>query len=356
MQLNTDLAEICKATERTDIASWAYGLAWKGDNTNIELNEAWATVLEERGQYPEAIKIWEHLLKLDPKNGKARSKIAALHTTKTIEGGGYDNAKDTRDVRSNKEVARRGEAVAPGQSEEQDMIHSIRKDPQNKGLYLKLASHYRKNRKLEAAQEWLAKGIETAGNDPAFAEVSEDIELDQLAQKLDMAKQAASASGKDTDRQNAVALSQELLQRQIEVLSSRVEKYPADLQRKLELAQKFMQVQKWQQAIPLLQKAAQDPRMKGKALVALGKCFLYDKKGALARAQFERALPELNFEQDPNGYKETYYLLGRVCEDLGDKPAAEKYYGEVIMQDYEYKDANDRLTKLQGGESGDTAS
>ena len=63
-------------------------------------------------------------------------------------------------------------------------------------------------------------------------------------------------------------------------------------------------------------------------LVALGKCFLYDKKGSLARGQFERALPELNFDQDPNQFKETYYLLGRVCEELGDKAAAEKYYGE----------------------------
>ena len=58
----------------------------------------------------------------------------------------------------------------------------------------------------------------------------------------------------------------------------------------------------------------------------------------------------LNFDQDPDGYKDTYYLLGRVCEELGDKPAAEKYYGEVIVVDYEYKDANDRLTKLQSGE------
>jgi predicted Zn-dependent protease len=90
--------------------------------------------------------------------------------------------------------------------------------------------------------------------------------------------------------------------------------------------------------------------MKGKALVALGKCFLYDKKGSLARGQFERALPELNFDNDPDGYKESYYLLARVCEELGDKAAAEKYYGEVIVVDYEYKDANDRLTKLQGGE------
>jgi hypothetical protein len=38
-----------------------------------------------------------------------------------------------------------------------------------------------------------------------------------------------------------------------------------------------------------------------------------------------------------------------VCDELGDKPTAEKHYGEVLVVDYEYKDAKDRLEKLQGG-------
>ncbi len=348
--LNVDLAEICKETERTDLAAWAYGLARQGDINNVEINTALANVLEERGQYPEAAGVWRHLYKLDPKNGMARSKISALETKTTIERGGYEDAKDTRDVSVNKSVARKGEALAPGQSVEQDLIHAIRKEPESKGNYLKLADYYRRNRNLDAARERLNQVLQISGSDPAIQEMLEDVDLDQMSLNLDAAKQAAASSGKDTDRQNTVAMSQELLKRQIEVLSSRVEKYPADLARKYELATRFMQVQKWQQAIPHLQKASQDPRMKGKALVALGKCFLYDKKGSLARGQFERALPELNFDQDPAGYKETYYLLGRVCEELGDKVAAEKYYGETIVVDYEYKDANERLTKLQSGE------
>ncbi|HVJ85348.1 MAG TPA: tetratricopeptide repeat protein [Caulifigura sp.] len=350
VQLHVDLAEICKETERTDLAAWAYSLARQGDMNNIDINVALANVLEERGQYTEAAGVWRHLYKLDPKNGQARSKIAALETKTTIERGGYEDAKNTDAVRLNKEVTRKGEAIAPGQSVEIDMRQAIRKDPQNKGLYLKLADHLRKNRKLDEARETLNQALQISGADPAIQEILEDVELDQLALNLDAAKQAASTSGKDTDRQNAAALSQELLKRQIEVFSARVEKYPADLSRKYELALLLMRIQKWQQAIPHLQKASQDPRMKGKALVALGKCFLYDKKGSLARGQFERALPELNFDNDPDGYKESYYLLARVCEELGDKAAAEKYYGEVIVVDYEYKDANDRLTKLQGGE------
>jgi tetratricopeptide (TPR) repeat protein len=347
VQLNMELGEAAHKKDRTEITAWAYSMARKQEPNNVEINTKLADVLEERGQYDEAKNVWEHVYKLDPKNGAARQKITALQFKKTIERGGYDEATTTRDVRTNKTVAKAGEAVAPGQSVETDLKHAIRKEPDKKENYLKLAEYYRRNRNLEAAREQLNTALQISGNDPGIREMMEDVELDQFAVNLDLAKQAAASSGKDTDRQNAASLAQELLQREIEVLTARVERYPADLGRKYELATRFMRVQKWSLAIPLLQKAAQDPRAKGKALVALGKAFVYDKKSALARGQFERALPELNVEQDPDLFKEGYYLLGRVCEDLGDKPNAEKYYGEILVVDYEYKDVRDRLEKLQ---------
>jgi len=350
VSLNTELGEVSHRRGWTEIAAWAYSLARKGEPNDLAINIALATVLEERGQYQEATKVWEHLYRLDPKSGQARSKITALQTKETTERGGYDDAATTRDVRVNKNTAKAGEVVAPGQSVEIDLKHAIRKEPEKKEHYLKLADFYRRNRNLDGAREILDKALQISGNDPGIREILEEVELDQMAANLELAKQAAATSGKDTDRQNAAAMAQELLKREIEVLSARVERYPADLGRKYELAIRFMRVQKWTQAIPLLQKASQDPRAKGKALVALGKCFVFDKKPSLARGQFERALPELNVDQDVDLFKECYYLLGRVCEELGDKPSAEKYYGEVLVIDYEYKDTKDRLEKLQSGE------
>ncbi|MBX3442956.1 MAG: tetratricopeptide repeat protein [Planctomyces sp.] len=350
VQLNAELANACKEQGWTEIAAWSYALARKSDMNNIELNKALAAVLEGRGQYKEAVAVWEHLYKLDPKNGEARSKIMGLQTKETTERGGYDDATSTRDVRIGKPAPGRGkETVAPGQSIEVDLKHAIRKEPEKVENYMKLADHYRRNRNLDAAQELLQKALEVSGSDAGVREILEDVELEQLVANLELAKAAAATSGSDTDRQNSAALAQELLKREVEVLSARVERYPADLNRKYELATRFMRMQKWALAIPLLQKASQDPRMKGKALVALGKSFLYDKKVSLARGQFERSLPELNSEQDPDSFKEAHYLLARVCEELGDKTSAEKYYGEVLVHDYEYKDAKDRLEKLQGG-------
>jgi predicted Zn-dependent protease len=57
----------------------------------------------------------------------------------------------------------------------------------------------------------------------------------------------------------------------------------------------------------------------------------------------------LTYDEDPNLFKDTYYNLARVCEETGDKAAAEAHYGEILVRDYEYKDARQRLEKLQGG-------
>ena len=122
-----------------------------------------------------------------------------------------------------------------------------------------------------------------------------------------------------------------------------------------DLATRFMKIQKWTLAIPLLQRASQDPRLKGKALLALGKCFINDNKLPLARGQLERAMPDLNFESDPDSYKEGHYLLGRVLEKLGDKAGAEKQYGEVLVVDYDYKDCRKRMEDIQGGPSSATS-
>ncbi|RPI75783.1 MAG: tetratricopeptide repeat protein, partial [Planctomycetaceae bacterium] len=141
------------------------------------------------------------------------------------------------------------------------------------------------------------------------------------------------------------------LNREVEVIAARVERYPQDMRMKFELATRLMKQQKWATAIPLLQQSRSDPRVKGEALVNLGKCFQYDNKEQLARRQFEAAIPEITHEAHPELFKDLFYFLGRLCEKSGDKPAAEEYYQKVLEVDYAYRDAVTRLNSLQGGES-----
>jgi len=351
-QLNVELAEVSVRLDRGEIAKFAYMEAIKSDPKNKSHLVALGELLRERGEYDEAIKAWEHVSRLDPQDLTAMRKITELQTEKTTHRGGYENAENTQDVMAKKMAVSAGKSsgAAPGESEEADLKHAIRKAPGVVENYLKLASYYKSVKKFQEAHDILVTGLEVSKDDPGVREQLEDVELLLLRYALDEAKQKAHQSGDEESRKKAADLSIALRDRRIEVLTARVERYPQNLTLKFDLAQLLMQLQKWTQSIPLLQKASQDPRLKAKAFVALGKCFVYDKKLPLARGQFERAVPDLNPDTEADTFKECHYLLGRVCEELGDGPAAETHYGEVLVQDYDFKDAKARLEKLQGGQ------
>ncbi|WP_437230894.1 tetratricopeptide repeat protein [Planctomicrobium sp. SH661] len=349
-QLNVELAEVSLMLDRGEIAKFAYMEAIRSDPKNKSHYVALATLLRERGEYDDAIKAWEQVSKLDPQDLTAMRRITELQTEKTTHRGGYEDAEKTRDVMANKAAAVAGKSsVAPGESQEADLKHAIRKDPGAVEPYLKLASYYKSVKKFQESHDILVSAVEVSKNDPGVREQLEDAELLLMKFSLEDVKQQAQKTGDEAIRKKAAELSIAMRDRRIEVLTARVERYPSNLSLKYELAMLLMQLQKWTQSIPLLQKASQDPRLKAKAFVSLGKCFVYDKKLPLARGQFERAIPDLNVDVEPETFKECHYLLGRVCEELGDKPAAETHYGEVLVIDYDYKDARERLEKLQAG-------
>ncbi|MEZ6144121.1 MAG: tetratricopeptide repeat protein [Planctomycetaceae bacterium] len=138
----------------------------------------------------------------------------------------------------------------------------------------------------------------------------------------------------------------------MQVFSGRVERYPKDMELKVKFAERLMRIKKWKEAIPLLQKSAQHTKLKGRSHLMLGKCLMRDRKLKPARGQLERAIPEFAAENDNERplLIEAHYIMGVLCEELGDTAAAEDHFGEVITLDYDYKDALKRLEKLQGGE------
>lgn len=352
-QLNADLGEACTALGYQEVACFAYRESLKADPHNEEVNIAFANLMEERGEYEEATACWERVLKAKPNNGVARTKLTHLQAKKVMDRGGYEGATSTKNVMADHEVQKRlklGQEVdGPGMSVEADLQRAIRKDPANKANYMKLADYYNREGNLEKAEELYQKALELTGGDVSVRELLEDVQLGRMKQALDIAKELAAKSTEPESKQRAGKMAMELLHREIEVFSARTERYPNDMRLKFELSKRLMRVQRWQAAIPLLQAARGDSRIKGDALLNLGKCFNYDGKQALARRQFEAAIPEIKMDEKPDAFKDLHYTLAKLCEELKDNAAAEDHYQKVLEVDYNYKDTLDRLNKLQGG-------
>lgn len=348
--LNADLGFALKELGFPDIAMFCYERAVKGDPNNRDYLRILGLLYEDKQKYDEAIGCFTKLTQIDKLDGEARSKVMALTSKKAIKTGGYENAPDSRST------GVRGKDIVdgPGMSVEADLERAVRKEPNNKDAYLKLADYQIRDGKLEKASQTLKKGLEVSGGDSKIEEMIEDVDLDLMRKSLGLAKEEAVQDPKDAAaKRRFVELKADLLKREIEVFTSRMERYPQNMALKFDLGVRLMQDKRPKEAIPLFQKSRGDARRKVESLLNLGKCFIADKQFVLARRQFESALPESKPDENLDVYLELNYYAGRVCEELKDKEAAIGYYQTVLEYDYEYKDNQQRLNELEGGGSQD---
>ena len=363
-QLMFDLGDACENQQNAAIARYGLERAVEYDKNNIEYNRRLGHLLVERRDYKPARACFERIYKLDSNDSDARTMMGRIDAESTMHRGGYEDADNTRDVKVEQTVApvnayeadrqaRKGTqkaADAPGESEESDLLHAIRKDGKNVNLYLKLADLYIKERQFGKAQDQYHKALEITNN----AEIREqlhEVQLTMLRNDLsDAAVRVQKNPGKERLVEKVKILKAELLVKEIEFLTFGVELHPNDMRKKYELAQRLMNIKETAKAIPLLQQSVSDPRIKVEAMVLLGECFAKDGKLELARRQFEKALDGLSATDKPDSFKAAHYYLGRIFEKAKKRDQAEHHYGEILAVDYEYKDVLKRLEELGGGD------
>lgn len=366
-QLLIDLGAACEGRDWGSIAQYAYEKAVESDPENIENLRALGRLCRERGEYSKSRACFSQIYKLDPEDGEARTMMSQLDAESVLDRKGYEDAKDTKDVKETPQNAYEADRQArkagmqqaadgPGQSEEADLQRSVRREPENVNTYLKLADYYRGKKELQKAIDTYQKAIDECGEDANVREQLEDVELDLLRHQTTEIKDQFRKKPDSGDLKDQVTkLSTKLIKREIEVLASRIERYPKDLRLKFELAQRYKRVGKFAKAIPLFQQASADTRIKEDVLVGLGECFIKDKKLDLGRRQFEKAIETINAQDKPDLYKNAHYWLARLYEKGGKTAKAENHYTEILGLDYEYKDVLQRMEAIQGddGEEGE---
>ena len=273
-----------------------------------------------------------------------------------MDRGGYDEAKSTQEVRRNAYDDYRpatekyvpDTVAGPGVSLEQDLRRAIRKAPTEKGNYIKLGEHFQKQKDFDKASEVLKEALDATGGDVNIREFYEDNDLMNLRQQIEQAKSIAADD--EAGQKRIASLKRELLLREIEVYSSRTERYPKDARFKHELGKRVHADEGLQQGDPPAPAGDRRPAAGPGRAGAPGKCFLAEKQPKLARSNLERACEKLNPHDEPETYCEAHYILARLCEESGDRDDAEHHYSVVLSVNYAYKDARERYEKLQGGD------
>ena len=361
--LNAALGEATHNLGYLEVAEMGYSRAVESEPENLDYLRTLARLLEERGNFSTAIGCWERVYKLDPLDSEARSKQTQLQARAVMEDS-YDSAKTTQEARkksayddySGSPVSIPTGIDGPGVSTEADLQRAIRKQPDNVQNYLKLGDFYKREKRLEDAAAAYKQALDVSGGDPNVREQLEDAEIALMKHNLDLAKERAGANAEDESARKATAaLSVELLKREIQVLSSRVERYPQDMRYRHELAGRFMRVKQWRKAIPLLQQASTDSRLAAEVCVALCKCFIQDGQKSLAVHQADKAIPLISPHDNQKLFCEAHYLAGWLKEDAGKLAEAEKHYTEVMALDYGYRDVRKRIEHIQSDPQPDKA-
>ena len=117
---------------------------------------------------------------------------------------------------------------------------------------------------------------------------------------------------------------------------ARVDANPADAQLQFKYGQALFDAERFSEAIPALQRARNNPNLRIKAMLMLGKCYHSKNMVDMAIRQLEEANGELIAMDETK--KEILYNIGLLYEEAGNKEKALENFKVIYEVDYGYHD------------------
>lgn len=163
------------------------------------------------------------------------------------------------------------------------------------------------------------------------------------------AMRAARDAGQDAKYREA---KKEALQFELSVFKDRMKHYPTDLRLRYEYGKRLFEAGHFDDAIPYLQEARADRKVRNQCSLSIGRCFYEKGYHSQAVDTFREAIAGYENRDDELG-KELHYWLGRTHEAAKQTEDALKIYGQLIQWDYNYRkgDVRKRIDDLRNSQS-----
>ena len=174
----------------------------------------------------------------------------------------------------------------------------------------------------------------------SFKHKADDIRLRQLKRQTRQLDQQVRQNDSDENRQQLRLAQIEASQLQLEVYRERVAKYPTDLRMKYLLGNVLFNAGEFDEAIPILQAAQDDPRSRYQCRLMMGRAF-FEKANYTQSADVLKELLQA-YELTDDLSRDALYWLGRAEEAGGQIENAKVTFGKLLRQDYNYADGDAR--------------
>lgn len=375
-----DMAEAAEVIGLLDLAIWNLEQARQKQAFDVHLNRSLAHLYEKRGNFTQAIALWELIRKVKPGDVEAQHKIKDLAADDTIARGQYhvalnsgeDSAepaagappkkKDSTDEtpaagwwaqagRTPPPPTNNAPASSPApegaetpflkdrlEREAAPLRARLKADPTSPHLYLQLAAVFRRGGDLEKAHSVLQEGLGPTGNAFELSVELADLDTEPFRRNLAIAEEKLKAEPDNADlRRLRTRLRKEINTREMDLHRQKADRYPTEMVHRYEVGVRLLRAGQIDEAIRELQAARADPRHRWQSLLYLGHCFKARSNWRLAERNFEEALKNLP-AVETNNRKEILYELATGCAEANDLSKAINMATELANIDFSYRD------------------
>jgi tetratricopeptide (TPR) repeat protein len=355
-----DMAEAADALGLLDLAVWNLEQARQKSARDPAINKALARLYEKRGNFIQAMALWELVRKEAPADPEAQQKIKDLAAHDTIARGQFTSAladpsrpggAAAPHAPAPEEETAPASAGAPAHDplarETGPLRARIQADPTNADLYRQLARLYRRANLLKEAHSALREGLGPTGNAFELSVDLADLEIEPFRRNLAITEEKLKANPDDPQlRRIRLHLRKEVNTRELDLFRQKADRYPGELSHRYEVGVRLMRAGQLDEAIRELQAARADARLRWQALLYLGHCFKARNNWRLAERNFEEALQHLPAGEVSNR-KEVLFELANGLAEAGDLARAVDYANELANLDFTYRDINQLLDDWQ---------
>ncbi|MCE5186234.1 MAG: hypothetical protein LLF76_08935 [Planctomycetaceae bacterium] len=340
-------------------AEWMANLLFEANRASAKPSfAAWILLKDSFSKmqmFTRAVAACEQAVLQKPSDDALKDELRDLCASMTVEKGRYGQATDFRESIHDKEEQDKlhsQEYVVKSADIKQEMVQKARnklKAHVSVTAVLELADALFELETPEAEKEAISllENSYQKSKDFTFLRRQNEFKL----KKLRNTQRDLSGQLKSNPQDHSLQLQLEQVQHQFDQVELEhyklcQENYPTELKYKYEYGRALIKAQKYDTAIPLLQEAQKDPRLKIASMDKIGLSFLLKGWVEDAIDVFEHALEQM-VNQDSTIGKDIKYNLARAYETQGNNDSALTLYRKLAQTDFSYKDVGQRIDKLR---------
>lgn len=346
---NEALYSAALALGNIEMAAFALETIRAGHPENVKMLELLSNLYMDNEMPDRAVDVYRDILKQEPANSNAIKGEKDAAARASMKSQRWEEATSFKDVMKNS-----GQTSDLEKSDKQGMTRqemeerlgklSARYAENQQDIFVvrDIASIYEQMEDWANAYSFYAYAYTLSANDMSLSDKSSIMHTRMLDQQLsNLEKLAAQDPNNEELQAQLTQCRQERSAEQVAEANRRVENNPTDPQLRFELGQALYGAGEYTDAIPQLQKARNNPHIRTKAMLLLGKCYDAKSMHDMALRQLEEANAELHAMDATK--KDVLYLMGSIYDKMGKAKEALDSFKVIYDADYGYKDVAQRV-------------